>query len=325
MLPLRREIADASSGRDSPRLTLVRAGGLGDTLLVMPALQAILQAVPESRLTLVGSAWAERLQPLMAIRFRLLRFDSASLTPLFSPSCAADPTDAFAGADAVVVYTSDPEDSLTANARRFCRGPVVAWPVRPAPGEHAVLHFARAVVGPEAALSDLPLPSLAVAPALQEWGRRWASARLGTDARPVAIHPGSGSAAKCWPVERFARLMEMLDAPAVVFEGPADVEVCRRLEHILSGRRGIAWARQLALEEAAGLLSACRLYVGNDSGLTHLAAALGVPTVTVFGPTDPQVWRPLGRRVAIALGRLSVDPWPSVEEVLAAYAALAYA
>jgi hypothetical protein len=50
-----------------------------------------------------------------------------------------------------------------------------------------------------------------------------------------------------------------------------------------------------------------------------------VPTVTVFGPTDPQVWRPLGRRVAIALGRLSVDPWPSVEEVLAAYAALAYA
>ncbi len=67
----------------------------------------------------------------------------------------------------------------------------------------------------------------------------------------------------------------------------------------------------LELAEAGAVLSECALYVGNDSGITHLAAGLGVPTVAVFGPTDPAVWRPLGPRVRVVRGR----PWPTVEEV----------
>ncbi|HNT87980.1 MAG TPA: glycosyltransferase family 9 protein, partial [Candidatus Hydrogenedentes bacterium] len=62
----------------------------------------------------------------------------------------------------------------------------------------------------------------------------------------------------------------------------------------------------------AGILAGARLYIGNDSGITHLAAAVGCPTVAVFGPTDPTVWAPRGARVHVVAG----DPWPDAEAVL---------
>ena len=80
------------------------------------------------------------------------------------------------------------------------------------------------------------------------------------------------------------------------------------------------------LEAVAGLIACADLYIGNDSGLTHMAAALGAPTVAVFGPTDPGTWRPLGRVVRVLRGAASPDNparWPGVDEVLEAVLASA--
>jgi ADP-heptose:LPS heptosyltransferase len=71
------------------------------------------------------------------------------------------------------------------------------------------------------------------------------------------------------------------------------------------------------LAETAALLEQCTLYVGNDSGLSHVAGALGIPTVAVFGPTDPDVWAPLGRAVA-AVRAPEGTGWPTPEAVLEA-------
>ena len=81
----------------------------------------------------------------------------------------------------------------------------------------------------------------------------------------------------------------------------------------------------LALEELAGVLASASLYLGNDSGVTHLAAAVGAPTIAVFGPTDPVIWAPVGPRV-ITWGGATVEQgifgetprWPGVEEVVSA-------
>jgi len=115
----------------------------------------------------------------------------------------------------------------------------------------------------------------------------------------VAIHPGSGGRAKRWPVERFAELARALPCPTVWLLGPAeddDMEA-RRL-----GQGVGVVAHELPLPTLAGLLATCRAYVGNDSGVSHLAAAVGAPTVALFGPTDPAVWAPRGDRVAVLGG-----------------------
>jgi ADP-heptose:LPS heptosyltransferase len=119
-----------------------------------------------------------------------------------------------------------------------------------------------------------------------------------TKATGVILHPGSGGAGKVWP--RFAELAQALP-DATILLGP-----CER--PLPTGNPVI---ESLSLEAVAGHLRNCRVFVGNDSGITHIAAYWGTPTVALFGPTDPRIWGPLGRRVKVlqrpSLLDISVD------------------
>jgi hypothetical protein len=99
----------------------------------------------------------------------------------------------------------------------------------------------------------------------------------------VAVHPFSGSAAKNWPLDSYQKLAERLRIP---------VRYCVSREQHLEGAVQIE-----DLYELACWLAGATLYIGNDSGITHLAAAVGVPVIALFGPTDPAVWAPRGARV----------------------------
>ena len=124
-----------------------------------------------------------------------------------------------------------------------------------------------------------------------------ALARLGLDkAHVVLLFPGSGSAEKNWPAEKFAALASALPPPlrALVVLGPAERAIESVLMPLLAAR-GIAWLGGQPLGTIAGLAHLAAGFVGNDSGGSHLAAASGAPGVAIFGPTDPDRWRPLGR------------------------------
>src|SRR5262249_5406296 len=96
----------------------------------------------------------------------------------------------------------------------------------------------------------------------------------------VAIHPFSGSSRKNWPLERFRELASRLETPVRWIAGPEEeLPDATRFDDLGELPQGLAGAR---------------LYIGNDSGITHLAAAAGVPVVALFGPTDPRVWSPRG-------------------------------
>src|SRR5262249_38713939 len=137
----------------------------------------------------------------------------------------------------------------------------------------------------------------------------------------VAIHPGSGGRDKCWPAERFAELAHALkgsqEARILLIEGPADAERLRQFE---AHGRGNPPRRlsQRPLTWFAAILSCCDRFSGSDSGITPLAAAVGVPVLALFGPTDPAVWGPRGRAVQII--RRPLDDL-TVAEVLAALSA----
>lgn len=116
--------------------------------------------------------------------------------------------------------------------------------------------------------------------------------------KPAILHPGSGSTSKLWPY--FGELARSLPEAKVLL-GPGDSSLNVPNECL----------KGLPLADVAEELRQCRFFVGNDSGITHIAAYWGAPTVALFGPTDPKVWGPLGRRVKVvskpALTDISVD------------------
>jgi ADP-heptose:LPS heptosyltransferase len=172
-----------------------------------------------------------------------------------------------------------------------------------------------------------PEPVLTVPAAVREAARK-ALAAKGIRRAFAAIHPGSGSVRKNWPMERFGevarRLREKAGRAVVWLVGPAEME-----RGIKPDARGGAVLADLALETVAGILALADGYVGNDSGVTQLAAAVRgaegrtTPTVALFGPTDARVWGPRGRHVHIVRSRdgtmtaLGIEPvWSAVRAAI---------
>jgi ADP-heptose:LPS heptosyltransferase len=162
----------------------------------------------------------------------------------------------------------------------------------PPPGVHAAA-WALEVAGlGRSRLSAVPVPPADPG----DWDEAGALlSRLGEGF--LALHPGSGAPQKNWPSDRFRRLARHLAGPErwLVVEGPADTQPVAEL----ATERGAVVARGLRLRALGALLSRAGLYVGHDSGVTHLAAAWGAPTLALFGPTDPVSWAPLGPRVRV--------------------------
>jgi heptosyltransferase-2 len=243
----------------------------------------------------------------------LLPWEAAATADLFT---GAGPSSTLRGRlgsfDAAVAYSRQPDllRSLEGAVPR-----VVAHAPLPAPGAgHAAEWLAR------------PLGLLGVArgedpPVLEATAeeRERAAAVLGQLPRLfLAVHPGSGSPAKSWPADRFARVLDALGPEAfLLVEGPADAEPAARLR-----ARGGAVTARLSARVLGAVLARSAVYVGNDSGVTHLAAAWGAPTVALFGPTDPRVWAPLGPRVTVVRAPGGRMQDLAVEEVTAAVTAL---
>ena len=114
----------------------------------------------------------------------------------------------------------------------------------------------------------------------------------------MLILPGSGSKAKNWPVENFVSIATMLSPAAMMTQRIRPLVILGPAESGLEpsfNAAGITVLSQLELAEVAALASLSRCFIGNDSGVSHLAAAAGAPGLVLFGPTDPERWRPLGR------------------------------
>jgi ADP-heptose:LPS heptosyltransferase len=128
--------------------------------------------------------------------------------------------------------------------------------------------------------------------------------KLGIYSKPVFIHPGSGGRRKVWPLTNWHALLDWIrrtsSFQALLSVGPAD----DYMDEFTGAMReaGVPIVSGLTLLRLSALLSLCGIYIGSDSGVSHLAAAAGIPTIAVFGPTDPRVWAPQGRN-AVAVRR----------------------
>jgi heptosyltransferase-3 len=241
-------------------ILIIRACAVGDFVLNLAALQALQVSCPAARFVLVG--YPERLD----IARRFIRVESVqSLETEPWSRLFREPIE-IVNVDRAIVWMKDP---IVAENLQRSGIPDVCWfPPFPETG-HAAAHL----------LNTLRLP----APELPDFWRPTSD--------QFVLHPGSGSPAKCWPHFRQLadRLADRLKAPAFLI-GPAE----RDFDSGPHPRY-----EDLTLSGVADLLSSARGFIGNDSGMTHLAGYLGCPTLALFGPTDPAVWGPVGRRIRI--------------------------
>jgi ADP-heptose:LPS heptosyltransferase len=295
------------------RVLLVRAGALGDVLLLRKAVAALKLAGHEVGLLAPAAAAAALRGPGPSALDDSFDWDDPAFVPLFAGD-AADLAAARArlGAfDACIAYTGRAE-FLRAIGRLVPR--VVSCPPVPAHG-HAADFYAQPVRELGAHPPTLP-PDLEATDAERDAAEAFITGRLPPGF--VALHPGSGSPAKNWPSERFAALAADLGSePFLLVEGPAD----GRAAEDLASLPGATRARRLGPRLLGALLSRAGLFVGNDSGVSHLAAAWGAPTLALFGPTDPSVWCPVGRVVkAVRSPTASMADLPLTEARSAALA-----
>jgi ADP-heptose:LPS heptosyltransferase len=127
--------------------------------------------------------------------------------------------------------------------------------------------------------------------------------------KKILIHAGSGSARKNWPLSEFRRLADFLAAEGWAPEyilGPAERRLTREIRK--SESREATLHELSDLQDLVKLLRTAHGFIGNDSGVAHLAAFLSLPTLVVFGPSDPYRWRPAGRRVGIVRPQMDCSP-----------------
>ena len=299
------------------RIVIVHQGALGDFLLVLGVLEGLYRCSPDIRMDL----WTrtEHFQ-LIEDKPYVDGFHPAGgpgLLPFFDAEQwkRAVPPSFFTNARAVFFFG---QESSRAVADRLGRrtSASVHW-LQSFPGPGVALHASRFVADQVRALGwEVQDAAACISPSPEDRGHiaHWLDEGTGdpehggtpggaacAGGKPVAVHPGSGGRAKIWPLGRWWGLLEWMQkekgVPVLMILGPAD-------EHLypfaMAARRiGVRLVEGLSLPRLAALLSGCRLYVGNDSGVSHLAAATSIPAAVIFGPTDPQVWAPAGANVRI--------------------------
>jgi heptosyltransferase III len=286
------------------QIAIFRGGALGDIVLTLPILQALRDFYPRCLITLVAPYPQASLARCHADR--VLDLNSARLVGLFN-SRAILPDQVLEGlrADLVLSYLSDPDRiierklALSATAK-FLQGPFrLDFERRPAV-EQLAQPLRVLGIG-----SIDPIPRLTARLPTQPFNR-------------LAIHPGSGSPKKNWPVGHWAsllaKLMPVFDE-VLLISGEADKEVAEELGSLIPiGKLRLCADR--SLWDLVAELSQATLFIGHDSGVTHLAAATGVQSVALFGPTDPAVWAPNGDRVVVIQSPDRTMPGLTVEAVL---------
>lgn len=275
------------------RVLAIRAGALGDTVVTLPAIAALARL--PARVELVGTSPYVELALGPGLARATHSIDRARFRALFD--AGVDDTEVcelLGGFDFVVAWSRMP--LLPAKLKSLGVDWIEAAPLPP-PGVHASDHLVAALA-PLGIHAPVPTPSLRVDERPRTaWPR---------GCRFAAIHPSSGSVVKNWPPARFealARLCREAGLEVVWIQGEADEKVVPPLRRAVPG----LVAKELTVRELAGLLSECAVFVGNDSGVSHLAAAVGAPSVAVFRATDPQQWAPRGPLVRVAQAGASAE------------------
>ena len=295
------------------RILVIRGGAIGDFILTLPALAALRAHFPSIPLEVLGYAHIAQLALAGGMADAVRSIEARALASFFARNgvLADEMRDYFSRFALIISFLYDPDGIFQENVGRCTRAQFVQGPHRPddGAGVHATEVFLK------------PLERLAIFDA-DPTPRLSLIHRPSTPRRLIAIHPGSGSVRKNWPEERWAGLITQLGGSApeglLLVGGEAEGGRVQRLAGwALEAQCVVEVAENLPLTDLAVRLSGCRFFIGHDSGITHLAAAVGLPGLVLWGESVEAVWRPRSERMHVLRPRTNLAEL-EVLEVLAA-------
>jgi heptosyltransferase-2 len=309
-----------------PKILVIRGGAIGDFILTLPAIAALRRQFPQAHLEVLGYPHIAQLAVAGGLADRVRPIEARGLAGFFARggTLEQDLMDYFSEFDLVISYLYDPDEIFQTNISRCLVGQFIAGPHRPDEADR--IHATKVYLKPleRLAIFDAdPMPRLNVrqASSLSQTSSKILLNQVGDrqDARPALVfHPGSGSEKKNWPEANWAGLIQQIAATTnwnlLLVGGEAEGERLQRLAGAMPSAR-CSIAQGLPLAELAQRIQSGAAFVGHDSGITHLAAAVGLPCVILWADALEEVWRPQGERLVV-LKEITGVRAISVEKVL---------
>lgn len=295
------------------RALVIRGGAIGDFVVTLPAIKLLRDSIADCRVEVLGYPGIADLAVAAGLAESVRSLEHRSMALLFVPNAKLDEAlcEWFKSFNVIVSYLYDPDGIVRGNMERMGVKTYLDAPHRVVEGEgFAAQQLAKPLESLAMYLDD-PAPRIQVANAEPRSGR-------------IAIHPGSGSIKKNWSIDHWCRVVnEWKDRQLVVITGEAERER-GVVDQIRASCPGVAFEHwdSLPLVELARRLPACAKFVGHDSGVSHLAAACGVPCHLFFGPTDPVTWAPPNAGVVVhraASGNLADLSWEEGWKAICAF------
>ncbi|MFO1484894.1 MAG: glycosyltransferase family 9 protein [Verrucomicrobiaceae bacterium] len=263
-----------------PRVLVIRGGAIGDFILTLPAIRLLRQTIAGCHLEVIGYPAIAELARGAGLADSIRSLEHRTMAPLFAKNAPIDEalTEHLRSFNLVVSFLYDPDGLFRASLERVgVKTLIECSPRVQNEGEHASKQLAKGLEKLAMFLEDEHL-------CCAHFERR-------EDAnKRIAIHVGSGSEKKNWPLENWLRLADAFPDHEIVFI-TGEAEEARGVRGSGFGPSITHW-HSLPLPELASRLATCSAFLGHDSGISHLAAACGVPSLLLFGPTNPAVWAP---------------------------------
>jgi heptosyltransferase-2 len=293
------------------RILVIRGGAIGDFILTLPAIKLLRDSFPAAHLEILGYRHIVALAEMSGYANATRSIEYGRLASFFSRDgeLAPELMDYFGNFQQVVSYLFDPDEIFADNLHRAGVRNLIVGSSKITAQEHAARQLARPLERLALYLDD---PAAVISP----------NEPPKVDPSLIALHPGSGSETKNWPLERWAAVAESLlsvdsNRRLLLIGGEADATRIAQLCETLPNER-VQSAQNLSLLELAARLQNCALFLGHDSGISHLAAAVGTPSLLLFGPTDPAIWAPANTNVKVLRAPAGILRRLAVETVLAA-------
>ena len=302
-------------------ILVIHQGALGDFILALPVLETLRNIFPKAKLILMGFP---RILELVNQRFyadEILSIDQRGMASFFFRGGALDRalSEFFSTFNLLVVFGKDGEGTLIGNLKQVCQGlilhinPFPQWTERIHSTDHLLRELTRYGFSPSETI-----PRLFLSEKDKDWGKSFCRVKGLTEeekSKAIVIHPGSGSKKKVWPLERFLELIHYFqrhfNSRILIVLGPAEGQEVQKAFGEIEWELGPTaplLVKGLSLLELASVMQGCHLFIGNDSGITHMAAALGLPTIAIFGPSDHKIWSPRGEKVFIVRKEMNCSP-----------------
>ena len=281
-------------GEKRGKILVVRGGAIGDFILTLPAISALRNTFPTAHLEVLGYPIVAELAKAGGLIDGFRSIEAGPLSRFFARDAKLDPAwvEYFESCHLIISYLYDPDGIFRTNVGRATKAQFIQGLHRP--DESSDVHATAVFLKPLEQLAIFapdPAPCISV-----QSGEKLAPGKW------IAVHPGSGSERKNWKPAHWFTLLQWVqtktDWNVLLIGGEAEGARLDELAPAIAKDR-LRRAQCLPLAQLAGLMAQCDLHVGHDSGITHLAAAVGCKVVIIWGPSRRAIWQPLHDSVRV--------------------------